>query len=76
MKNEFSLNTTVWFLTIFFTILKLSGQVTWSWVWIVSPLWITGSAILFMTGVIIFLFLVKAVFIEELEKITGKKKEE
>lgn len=73
MKNEFSLNTTVWFLTIFFIILKLSGQVSWSWVWVMSPLWITGLAILFMTGVIIFLFLVKVVSIEDLEKFSKKE---
>lgn len=73
MKNEFSLNTTVWFLTIFFIILKLSGQVTWSWIWVMSPLWITGSVILIMTGVVIFLFLVKVVSIEDLEKFSKKE---
>ena len=27
-------------LTILFITLKLIGKITWSWVWVVSPLWI------------------------------------
>lgn len=73
MNNTFSLNTTVWFLTIFFIILKLSGQVTWSWIWVMSPLWITGSAILIMTGVVVLLFLTGVISIEDLEKFSKKE---
>lgn len=32
-------------LTIAFIVLKLLGKITWSWWWVLSPLWI--SAILF-----------------------------
>lgn len=28
------------FLAILFTILKLTGAIQWSWVWVLSPLWI------------------------------------
>lgn len=28
-------------LTIAFIILKLCGVITWSWLWVLSPLWIT-----------------------------------
>ena len=29
-------------LTIVFIILKLCGIITWSWTWVLSPLWITA----------------------------------
>jgi hypothetical protein len=28
-------------LTIVFIVLKLLGKITWSWWWVLSPLWIT-----------------------------------
>ena len=28
-------------LTIAFIVLKLLGVITWSWVWVLSPIWIT-----------------------------------
>lgn len=75
MNNNFSLNTTVWLLTMFFVILKISGQVTWSWVWVLSPLWITGSAMLLATGVIIALILLKVVSMKDIKDLTEKEKE-
>ena len=30
-------------LTIVFVVLKLTGVITWPWVWVLSPLWIMGS---------------------------------
>jgi len=27
-------------LTILFIVLKLTGHITWSWIWVLSPLWI------------------------------------
>ena len=38
-------------LTIVFIILKLCGFITWSWWWVLSPLWI--SAILWVILVIV-----------------------
>ena len=40
-------------LTIVFIVLKLCGIITWSWWWVLSPLWI--SAILWVILVIIVL---------------------
>ena len=40
-------------LTIVFIILKLCGVITWSWWWVLSPLWI--SAILWVILVVIVL---------------------
>lgn len=34
-------------LTIVFIVLKLTGTITWSWWWVLSPIWIT-----FMIGLI------------------------
>lgn len=30
-------------LTILFIGLKLTGYITWSWIWVLSPLWISAS---------------------------------
>lgn len=39
-------------LTIVFIALKLLGKITWSWWWVLSPLWIsTGLVILILLGV-------------------------
>ena len=40
-------------LTILFIGLKLTGFITWSWVWILSPIWI--STLLAMVIVTIFI---------------------
>lgn len=44
-------------LTIVFIILKLLGKINWSWIWVLSPLWISliVTAILFMIVLIVFL---------------------
>jgi hypothetical protein len=39
-------------LTIVFVILKLTNVITWSWVWVLSPLWIS-----FGLGIILFVIL-------------------
>ena len=33
-------------LTILFIALKLTGVITWSWWWVLSPLWITAGLLL------------------------------
>ena len=34
-------------LTIVFIVLKLLGVITWSWVWVLSPIWISLVFVLF-----------------------------
>ena len=41
-------------LTIAFIVLKLTNVITWSWWWVLSPLWIP-AAIILGAGVIIFI---------------------
>jgi hypothetical protein len=33
-------------LTILFIALKLTGYITWSWLWVLSPIWITTLIII------------------------------
>ena len=40
-------------LTIVFIVLKLLGKITWSWLWVLSPIWI--SAILAIICLIIYI---------------------
>jgi Transmembrane Fragile-X-F protein len=40
-RSEANLGTTL--LQIAFIVLKLTGAITWSWWWVLSPLWITAS---------------------------------
>jgi hypothetical protein len=45
-------------LTIVFIVLKLIGKITWSWWWVLSPLWIsTGLVLLALLGVLIFVLI-------------------
>lgn len=37
-------------LTIAFIVLKLVGVITWSWVWVLSPLWI--SAVIYVVIIV------------------------
>lgn len=41
-------------LTIVFIILKLSGRIDWSWIWVLSPMWI-GTALAIIIGVIMLI---------------------
>lgn len=42
-------------LTILFIGLKLTGYINWSWIWVLSPLWI-GFAIIFLILFIVLWF--------------------
>jgi uncharacterized membrane protein YhiD involved in acid resistance len=47
-------------LTILFIGLKLTGYITWSWLWVLSPLWISfGIGMIFLVLVLIILVLSK-----------------
>lgn len=45
-------------LTVLFVGLKLTGHITWPWVWVLSPLWIG-----FSLGVAIFLIVFLVLFL-------------
>jgi len=43
-------------LTIVFIVLRLTGHVDWSWVWVLSPLWIPTAICLIIFLLIFFVF--------------------
>ena len=45
-------------LTIVFITLKLTGYITWSWWWVLSPIWISGL-IIFILALIIVMWGIK-----------------
>ena len=40
-------------LTIVFIVLKLTGYIDWSWLWVLSPIWISLGATIGLIGLII-----------------------
>lgn len=42
-------------LTLIFIVLKLLGKITWSWWWVLSPLWISAGITVIIL-IIIFIF--------------------
>ena len=42
-------------LTIVFIVLKLLGFITWSWVWVLSPIWIEAILVVLLLAVLIIL---------------------
>ena len=45
-------------LTLLFIGLKLTNQITWSWVWVLSPLWISFALVLLIVGIILLVSLI------------------
>ena len=40
-------------LTIVFIVLKLTGVIAWSWLWVLSPIWISFAIALLVIGIIL-----------------------
>lgn len=40
-------------LTIVFIVLKLAKVITWSWLWVLSPLWISFALTIFIISVVL-----------------------
>ena len=57
-KNSSSSSSGIGFtglLTVLFIGLKLTGHITWSWWWVLSPLWISVLIALLLIAVLVFL---------------------
>lgn len=39
-------------LTIVFIVLKLIHKITWSWIWVLSPLWISAALAVLILGIV------------------------
>ncbi len=44
-------------LTVLFIGLKLTGHITWPWLWVLSPLWISLSLIMVTLAVLFVIYL-------------------
>lgn len=58
MENKTTVNGGIGFiglLTIAFIVLKLIGVITWPWVWVLSPVWI--SAVIYYVVVVLMVIL-------------------
>lgn len=45
-------------LTLIFIVLKLCGVINWSWVWVLSPMWI-GLGIALVVGAVMLIMLLR-----------------
>ena len=57
MKQESKSNGGIGFstlLTLMFIFLKLTGQIDWSWLWVLSPIWITMILVFVLIVVVYF----------------------
>ncbi len=58
-------NTSISFtglLTVAFVVLKLTGVIAWSWLWVLAPLWISSA----LAILIIVIFLVVALIVAQI----------
>ena len=46
-------------LAIAFIVLKLLGKISWSWVWVLSPIWIMTAIVLVVLVVIVIVAIIK-----------------
>ena len=55
MKNKNVRNSGMGFisvLTLIFIVLKLTNNISWSWIWVLSPIWITTILLIIIFAVI------------------------
>lgn len=51
-------NRFVGLLTIAFIVLKLLGVISWSWLWVLSPIWISAALTLVIIAIVIIVALI------------------
>ena len=66
MDNSVQASTGSWpiatILTIVFVVLKLTDIIDWSWLWVVSPLWISAAFGFFMLFIFAVTFILAFLF--------------
>ena len=45
-------------LTVAFVVLKLTGQITWPWIWVLAPAWISFALAVFIIAIVLIVALV------------------
>ena len=61
-------------LTLLFIGLKLTGYITWSWIWVLAPLWIPISITLLVLSTVILLVALGKMDIDKTTKYERKEK--
>ena len=61
-------------LTLLFIGLKLTGYITWSWIWVLSPIWIPFSIALLIFSVAGLLVALGKIDIDKIIKYERKEK--
>ena len=61
-------------LTLLFIGLKLTGYITWSWIWVLAPIWIPISIALVLLSAIILLVALGKIDIDKTLKYERKEK--
>ncbi len=41
------------FLTVLFVVLKVIGAISWSWLWVLSPIWISVICAILLFGIVL-----------------------
>lgn len=59
------------FLGIIFVILKLFKAVTWNWIWVLSPLWLSTALVIFILLICLIIFIISA--LSKNKKIESKE---
>ena len=65
MANNTTVNSGMGFtgwLTILFIGLKLTNIISWSWVWVLSPLWISALIFLSILAIILIIAVINGAF--------------
>ena len=61
-------------LTLLFIGLKLTGYITWSWIWVLAPLWVPISIALLVLSAVILLVALGKIDIDKTLKYERKEK--
>ncbi len=60
-------------LTILFITLKLINVIDWSWIWVISPLWLPLAIFLWTCGIVIIGLIIFAITVVTYEHYMEKK---
>lgn len=61
-------------LALLFIGLKLGGVITWSWWWVLAPLWIPIALVLFVIGGAALIAGLAAIIVKAIDEVQRKKR--
>lgn len=63
-------------MTILFTILKFTETVAWSWLWILSPVWIPCCMLLGLIGMLVVMVSNRPVYVINLNETAAEEEDD